>query len=323
MMNNLVSNIFETVRPQHRLVALVAAMVFGLSSCGTHEDSISDLNVDGAGGSTTSRSALYMKIADAPENNLQPNNFKIWLASGSELEAITVRLCVGDVIACNLPTATYITTKPLVANGKTIYVTDQALTLSQDLILTAVARIAGGGSIIQKTVRVLPVGSAAMTPIIPVAVAQPAVDAECYKGTPLVCEVEKLITQYTNDKRRSVGLGPLTHNPKIAFVSRDWSKKQGEVGDISHNGFTSGARDRVLVAEFGNLADVSLLAENVAMFSQPLRDASAIAMQFTNQWWNSPGHRANMVGRYQFLGSGVAQSSNGSWYGTHLFGNKK
>ena len=147
-------------------------------------------------------------------------------------------------------------------------------------------------------------------------------NAECYKADEFVCKVERLIGEKTNKYRESRGLQPLALDSKIAFVSRDWSQKMSRSGFISHSGFPS-SRVSVYRQEFNTSR--SLRGENVAMSGRvsgsSLDDAAAerIAQEFAVMWWNSSGHRANMLGRFKSLGVGVHKTSRGSWYATQIF----
>lgn len=160
------------------------------------------------------------------------------------------------------------------------------------------------------------------TPVPSVSGTPTANTGECYKGTPFICKIELLITQKTNAYRATRGLKPLIHDAKISFVSRDWSLKQAQRRDISHSGFPE-ARARVYQQEFS--AARELYGENVAMsggidaWSQSDLDAENIAEEFAVMWWKSPGHRANMMGSYDAIGVGVAQTAGGDWYATQLF----
>lgn len=154
-------------------------------------------------------------------------------------------------------------------------------------------------------------------------VPQLPITAECYKSTPFVCKVEALITAKTNAYRAQRGLGQVTHDPKISFVARDWSIQQGKRGSIGHSGFPS-QRNALYRTEFST--SVNFGGENVAMFSggtsggESDATAEAIASKFAVMWWNSPGHRANMLrSGFKLLGVGVAQSGRGSWYATQVF----
>lgn len=149
------------------------------------------------------------------------------------------------------------------------------------------------------------------------------VNQECYKAEEFICKVERLITEKTNKYRQSRGMQPLSHDSKISYVSRDWSKKQSNSGSIGHSGFPS-ARQSVYRTEFNE--SKSLRGENVAYTGMVGRtgqqdDAAAerIAEAFANMWWNSSGHRRNMLGNFRSIGVGVAQRSNGAWYATQIF----
>jgi uncharacterized protein YkwD len=108
----------------------------------------------------------------------------------------------------------------------------------------------------------------------------------------------------------------------MAFVSRDWSAQQGRSGFISHRGFPS-SRNALYRTEFQ--LSFSFAAENVA-YTGRVRgsdesDATAerIAEEFAVMWWNSAGHRANMLGRFSKIGVGVHKTTGGNWYATQLF----
>ena len=139
--------------------------------------------------------------------------------------------------------------------------------------------------------------------------------SECYKGDEFTCKVEYAIVRFTNEKR--AGLPALRHDKNLAFVARDWSRQQSQVGAISHTGFPF-ARNSVYQQEFGTGTQIN--AENVAMFSGGGGSPEEIARQFVDMWYNSPGHRANMLGGYQRLGAGVFKGAFG-YYGTQIFGN--
>lgn len=151
----------------------------------------------------------------------------------------------------------------------------------------------------------------------------PAQNSECYKGDAFFCKVEQIISEKTNKYRAGRGLQPLKLDSKISFVARDWSQKQSSSGSISHRGFPS-SRASVYRSEFGRSQNIS--GENVAYTSgvsgSSRRDdaaAEAIAEEFAVMWWNSSGHRRNMLGSFSSIGVGLAQRSNGAWYATQIF----
>jgi uncharacterized protein YkwD len=139
---------------------------------------------------------------------------------------------------------------------------------------------------------------------------------DCIGADPFICEVEHLITGYTNEIRSAQS--PLTYHAKLAFVARDWSQKQANSGNISHSGFPS-QRRQVYVAAFGSSDNISINAENVAYSGTSNPTADQVARMFVTMWANSSGHRRNMLGNYQLLGAGVAKRG-GNYYATQIFG---
>ena len=166
-----------------------------------------------------------------------------------------------------------------------------------------------------------PNGTSPNGPIATQPIAPPQ-NTDCYKGDAFICKIERLITEKTNKYRASQGLQPLAHDAKFSFVARDWSLKQGRAGNISHSGFPN-SREAVYRTEFGVSTDFN--GENVAYTSmvggsdQSDAAAEAVAKEFAVMWWNSPGHRANMLGHFKKIGVGMYKTSRGAWYATQVF----
>ncbi|GLD92183.1 hypothetical protein PINS_up000716 [Pythium insidiosum] len=57
----------------------------------------------------------------------------------------------------------------------------------------------------------------------------------------------------------------------------------------------------------------SSIAENIAEGQVSVSDVMS-------SWMNSPGHRANILGNYQFFGAGMAEGAYSSKYWTEVFG---
>ncbi len=135
----------------------------------------------------------------------------------------------------------------------------------------------------------------------------------CYKADDFTCKVEAAIVAQTNALRSS----PLVQSFESSFVARDWSEKQAKANAISHDGFPA-ARQQLLKAEFPK-ASWGFFAENVAMFGGgDNSDPEAVAKKFVTMWYNSEGHRKNMLGNYGHIGAGVYQSGN-NFYATQIF----
>ncbi len=142
---------------------------------------------------------------------------------------------------------------------------------------------------------------------------------ECYEGDAFTCEVERLVAEYTNDYRVRSGRAPLAIHGHLAFVSRTWSEAQARRGSIGHDGFPY-QREEAYRREFGSMEGIGIMGENVAMFSWGEgQTAAEVARQLTDQWWNSSGHRANMLGGFDGIGAGVVRDGSGYVYGTQIF----
>lgn len=112
-----------------------------------------------------------------------------------------------------------------------------------------------------------------------------------------------------NNHRKSIGLKTIKHASGMAAIayghSEDMARKAVSFG---HDGFSSRCSEARTEMGGGNLC-----AENVAMGQQT---AQAV---FT-AWMNSSSHRANIENsRVTHSGLGLAKSSDGTIYWTHLF----
>lgn len=134
----------------------------------------------------------------------------------------------------------------------------------------------------------------------------------CYKGDAWECEVESEIVRLVNDMRRQ----KLEQSFEASFVARRWSDDQASVAEISHDGFPD-ARHQTLRQEFPGFS-ISFRAENVAMIYAPDAEARKVAKTFVKNWYDSIGHRENMLGPYRTIGVGVTRRG-GYVYGTQIF----
>jgi uncharacterized protein YkwD len=141
----------------------------------------------------------------------------------------------------------------------------------------------------------------------------------CYEGSDFACAAEAEIVRLTNEYRRSSGIEPLDECSHVGFVSRDWSKVQAARGSIGHDGFPS-ARNSVYYGEFGSYEGRTISGENVAMFySASGETPERVAERLVTMWWNSSGHRANMLGNFAGIGAGIEVNANGGAFGTQIF----
>lgn len=119
-------------------------------------------------------------------------------------------------------------------------------------------------------------------------------------------EVAKLV----NIQRSKAGLQPLKLNWELSRVARVKSQDMSDKNYFSHNSPTFGSTFS-LIGKYGII--YSAAGENIAYgYSTP-----AAVM---NGWMNSPGHRANILGKqYNQIGVGMVKSSKGQIYWTQVF----
>lgn len=136
---------------------------------------------------------------------------------------------------------------------------------------------------------------------------------ECYQGDEFTCAVEASIVAKTNARRNS---SSLTQSFESSFVARHWSDEQLASNTLSHDGFPA-ERAETLQLTFPDLS-FFYSAENVAMAVTNAQTADDLAEEIVEMWWNSSGHRKNMLGPYRYIGVGVAKSGR-IVYATQLF----
>jgi len=114
-----------------------------------------------------------------------------------------------------------------------------------------------------------------------------------------------------NAFRKQNGKEPLAWEESLYKISTEHSNDMasGKV-PFGHQGFTQ----RVASIPFKH----GEVAENVAM-----NQGSDPAKTAVNQWINSAGHRANMLGNTNTAAIGSAQSRDGKWFFTQFFAQKK
>lgn len=145
-------------------------------------------------------------------------------------------------------------------------------------------------------------------------------ETQCIDAEKFICDVELAIHKYTNQYREQNNRRPVEFQPKIAYVSRDWSKKQFQRGSIGHEGFV-GSRIQVYRQRFQTY-DGRMASENVAMSGGMAvsRGADYIGQYFARMWYNSDGHRRNMLSSgVRTHGAGVYISGRRA-YATQIFG---
>jgi uncharacterized protein YkwD len=123
----------------------------------------------------------------------------------------------------------------------------------------------------------------------------------------------------TNNWRTGNGRAALTVNALLQQAAQAHAEnmaRQDKYGDDDRNGHILDGHDFIWrIDQVGY--NWSEAGENVAYnfgYSNP-------AQTMANPWWESAGHRANMLnGDYTEIGIGFARGASGRWYGVQLFG---
>lgn len=112
----------------------------------------------------------------------------------------------------------------------------------------------------------------------------------------------------TNRFRKSHGLNELMMRNDLNKIAQRHSEDmaRGRV-PFGHTGFYR--RDAMAKKEIKQL---SAFAENVAL-------GPTSGKQVVDMWKNSAGHRRNLLGRFKYIGIGVAKDRNGRIYYTQVF----
>lgn len=116
------------------------------------------------------------------------------------------------------------------------------------------------------------------------------------------------IINYVNEYRRTKGL-PAFKLLSVAAMeaarhSQDMASKRVKFG---HDGFKQRA-----IAIANELKGTSSTGENVA-------SGKMTAQEVVNEWLKSPAHKANIEGRFDYTGVGVAKDNRGVVYYTQIF----
>ena len=118
---------------------------------------------------------------------------------------------------------------------------------------------------------------------------------------------EERVIELTNQKRVQNGLKPLTPNWELSRVARYKSQDMHDKKYFAHNSPTYGTPFQ-MIKNFG--ISYRSAGENIA---RGQRTPEAVV----NSWWNSSGHRQNMLGSsYTQIGVGYVSDGN---YWTQMF----
>jgi uncharacterized protein YkwD len=148
--------------------------------------------------------------------------------------------------------------------------------------------------------------------------APPPVTAVFKATAPDPVAAAQSLLQQLNGYRQTAGLRALTANALLMQVAQAHANnmaRQDRYGDSDTNGHILDGHDVVYrVAQVGYRWGT--LGENVA-YNYGYADPAG---QLMLQWWNSPEHRANILGgKYTVAGIGVATGASGRTYGVMVF----
>ncbi len=120
--------------------------------------------------------------------------------------------------------------------------------------------------------------------------------------------VEDVLAE-TNRFRNSNGLADL----KMVEALNDIAQKHSENMASGKVAFGHAGFDKRNAQASRQISSLSSFAENVAY-------GAPNAKEVVTMWKNSSGHRRNMLGKYIFIGIGVAKNKKGELFYTQVFG---
>lgn len=316
--------------------------VLGLLAFACSPDNGSAVYDDGSAPAPAPASAtgLYVALGNVPNAN-DAAAFKLLAhAPGKDVDPSGVRFCFASKETCAKGEGEGIPAVAAEVQGRQVFFSEKYVKLRHDLRLTVVAKDKDGADLSTEVTIVgkgqqptpsQPASSTATSTATATATgtgtgtgtetSTGSTTSKCYKvPSEFICQVELEIARLTSEKRQASGLAPVTYDAKVAYVSRLWSEEQARTGTISHDWFTSGTWKQRYSAEFNEEAPI--LSENVAM-NMGGSDPTQIASVFVEQWWNSEGHKANMLSpNVNIIGVGYAGGPGGGAYATQNFGRR-
>jgi hypothetical protein len=126
-----------------------------------------------------------------------------------------------------------------------------------------------------------------------------AVSAGTLSAAPAPDAAEREFLTLLNTERTNAGLAPLTADPAIVPIAREWSTSMSNVNVLSHR------PDLRAQMESRVTRDWRRIGENVGRGG----DVNGLHVAFMN----SPGHRANVLGDYNRVGIAVVVNGNTIW----------
>lgn len=138
--------------------------------------------------------------------------------------------------------------------------------------------------------------------------------ATTFKKTLSVYELEKIVFDLVNERRRENGLSALKWSEDVAKVARLHSQNMASSKVFGHRGL-DGLRVDDRAASLG-VKNWQAIGENIAA-NRGFANPTASAVQ---QWMNSSGHRASILNNgWTETGIGIACDNDGKYYFTQVF----
>jgi uncharacterized protein YkwD len=320
----------------------------GLVAFACAPDSSSTVYDDGS--APPPATGLYVALGNVANAN-DAAAFKLLAhAPGKDVDPASVKFCFDTKEICGNGEGESISAAAVEVQGRQVFVSEKYVKLRHDLRLTVVAKdkdgtdLTTGVTIVGKgrqptssqpasstatgtaTATATSSATATSTATAPgtatgTGAGSGPTGSKCYKApSEFVCQVELEIARLTSEKRQNSGFAPVAYDARVAYVSRLWSEEQARTGMISHEWFSNGTLKQRYSAEFNEEAPI--VSENVAM-NLIGSDATQVASAFVEQWWNSEGHKANMLSpNVNIIGVGYAGGAGGGAYATQNFGRR-
>lgn len=128
-------------------------------------------------------------------------------------------------------------------------------------------------------------------------------------------QLEAELLAETNAARARNGLGPLMMDESLALAARHHAQEMASLGYLAHESPSDGIRNlSQRLNRSGAMMEAA--AENLA-FLQHVPDLAVATVQ---GWLDSPGHRTNLLGQYNLVGFGSAQTDSGGHYVVQVLG---
>ncbi len=120
-------------------------------------------------------------------------------------------------------------------------------------------------------------------------------------------QIEQYVLEATNAARAQHGLSPLTADAQAAAVARAHSQDMLAKNYFEHTNLSGcNAGCRLTNAGYAWRS----YGENIHWMSGYKLSAQDSAKKIVNDWMNSPGHRANILGAFKYAGVGIAVSGD-------------